>query len=201
VTVGTSPTRARILRAAGRLFVEQGYPAVTMRAIAGGLGMTAAGLYAHYPSKAALLGDYVETELKRFVYAVEERVGRASGPAERLRAFAEGHVLSALAEAELGPYNVQFALKQLAPHLAPEGQADLIAFQRRHLRLLTGIIGEGVEASAFRVREPTVTAFAILTMCDFVTNWYRTDGRLDAEAVARHHGELALRMVGAANGG
>ena len=192
-----SPPQERILRAAARLFVEHGYPAVTMRAVAGELGMTAAGLYAHYPSKAALLSDFVESELKRFALAVEERVERESGPVDRLRVFAEGHVLSALAEAELGPYNIQFALKQLAPYLTAAGQADLVAFQRRHLRLLTGILEDGLRAGLFEVCEPTVTAFAVLTMCDFVTNWYRPDGRLDAEAVARHHGELALRMAGA----
>ncbi len=190
-------TSERIPRAAARLFAEEGYSAVTMRAIASRVCMTAAGLYAHYPSKAAILADLVDAELKRFVIAVEDACSAASGPAEKLRCFAEEHVRQSLAEAELGPFNVHFALKQLTAHLPDDEQRRVAEAQLRHLNLLKGILREGLEQGEFAKLDITPTAFAILTMCDFVTNWYRPAGRLNSNEVARHHAELVLRMVAA----
>jgi AcrR family transcriptional regulator len=167
-----------------------------MRAIASRVGITAAGLYAHYPSKAAILGDFVEAELNRFVAAVESACEPEPDPRESLRRFAEEHVGQSLAEAELGPFNVQLALKQLAVHLPAAERQRLAATQRRHLELLKDILRRGVEGGEFAPLDVTPTAFAILTMCDFVTNWYRTNGRLSPGQLARHHAELVLKMVG-----
>ena len=191
-------SRDRIRRAAARLFTEEGYQAVTMRAIAGRLDMTAAGLYAHYPSKSAILADFVDSELERFIGAVEAGVEQAgSDPGRRLRSFASAHVAQSLAKAELGPFNVQHALRQLTAHLPPGTRRGLLEAQRRHLGILLDILRDGVEQGHFQVAELTPTAFAILTMCDFVTNWYRPEGRLAPDQVADHHARLVLRMVGA----
>lgn len=190
--------RERILRAAGQLFAEEGYEAVTMRGIAGRLGITAPGLYAHYPSKAAILADFVETELKRFLRAVETGCAAERGPIEKLGRFASEHVLQSLAASDLGPFNVHAALTQLTRQLPEPERQELLAVQRAHLRLLTAILAEGVERGLFACQErPTVTAFAILSMCDYVTTWFRPDGPLSPQEVAGHHRALVLRMVGA----
>lgn len=192
------PGRERILRAAGQLFAEEGYEAVTMRAIAGRLGITAAGLYAHYPSKAAILADFVETELKRFVRAVETACATEPGPIEKLGRFASEHVLQSLAAADLGPFNVHAALRQLTRQMPEPERQELLGVQRAHLRFLTAILAEGVERGLFAPEErPTATAFAILSMCDYVTTWFRPGGPLSPQEVADHHTALVLRMVGA----
>ena len=190
--------RERILRAAGQLFAKEGYEAVTMRAIAGRIGITAAGLYAHYPSKAAILADFVEAELKRFLRAVETACATERGPIEKLGRFASEHVLQSLAAADLGPFNVHAALTQLTRQLPEPERQELLAVQRAHLRLLTAILAEGAERGLVaRQERPTATAFAILSMCDYVTTWFRPGGPLSPQEVADHHAALVLRMVGA----
>jgi AcrR family transcriptional regulator len=47
-------TRARILEAAYRLFIEQGFHATSMRQVAGEAGVTVGGIYAHFASKEAI---------------------------------------------------------------------------------------------------------------------------------------------------
>lgn len=50
-----SPTRERILSAALEAFSSDGYAATSMRALADRVGLKAASIYAHFPSKEAIL--------------------------------------------------------------------------------------------------------------------------------------------------
>jgi len=47
-------TQARIVEAAYRLFIEQGFHATSMRQVAEGAGVTVGGIYAHFVSKEAI---------------------------------------------------------------------------------------------------------------------------------------------------
>ena len=49
-------TRAKILRAAGRVFRRQGYHAAGVDKVMAEAGLTAGGFYAHFDSKQALAG-------------------------------------------------------------------------------------------------------------------------------------------------
>lgn len=55
----TSPKRRQILDAAGKLFLGEGYAAVSMEAIARVAGVSKATLYAYFPGKDALFGAMV----------------------------------------------------------------------------------------------------------------------------------------------
>ncbi len=68
-------TRERILRAALRLFAEQGYGATSMREIAEQLGITKAALYYHFDSK--------EDIVRALLADVERQVGELADWAEQ----------------------------------------------------------------------------------------------------------------------
>lgn len=63
-------TKEKILFAAIELFSERGYSKVSMRDIAAAVGITAASIYNHYPSKETLLGSiyafYNDQQLRLF---------------------------------------------------------------------------------------------------------------------------------------
>lgn len=59
-----SPKAQQILAAAGRSFMEQGYGATSMEAIARLAGVSKATLYAHFTGKEALLAAVMETECR-----------------------------------------------------------------------------------------------------------------------------------------
>lgn len=73
----TAPTRRtrpkerkqQILTSAAKLFVQHGFPNVTMNAIAESVGITAGALYRHYPNKAELLASVVRQNLDSFPMA------------------------------------------------------------------------------------------------------------------------------------
>ncbi len=191
---GDTGTRSRILSAAAALFGERGYASTSMRAIAGAVGMTPPALYWHFKSKRAILHALLHQTLFDFLEAVE---GDVVGPTaeDRLRQYVRAHVLRALAQPRIGPYEALFGVRQLAPFLSEEGRAELVAGQRRHLDLLRSTLRDGCASGCFRELDVTSTAFAILSMCGHVTSWWKPTGPVLAEELAARYVDLALRMV------
>jgi AcrR family transcriptional regulator len=84
--------RARILKAAERLFAKDGYGGVSMRKVAKAAGCSPAALYLLFPHKRALLRNIWENALSEFdrVLARAERSARA--PLARLKALGGAYV-------------------------------------------------------------------------------------------------------------
>src|SRR5918996_6155556 len=77
-------TRERILEAAREMFVELGYEATTMRAIADRIEYTPTAIYHHFRNKEALLSELCGQDFRALVSAFQ-RIGRIEDPVERLR--------------------------------------------------------------------------------------------------------------------
>lgn len=191
-----SGSRSRILAAAMALFGERGYASTSLRAIANEVGMTPPALYWYFPSKQAILYELLRATVFNFLEAVEAEVVGPS-PGDRLRQFVRAHVVATLREPRLGPYEPLYGVRQLARFLSEEQRAELVAGQRRHLDLLRSALADGIRGGSFRELDVTATAFAIMSMCDFVTSWWKPDGRMGAEELAAQYAELTMRMVSA----
>ncbi|MFI1995395.1 TetR/AcrR family transcriptional regulator [Actinoplanes sp. NPDC020271] len=61
-----------IVEAAGQVFSERGYHAASMEEIAAGVGISAAALYRHFPSKYALFAECADVIADRLVAALDE---------------------------------------------------------------------------------------------------------------------------------
>ena len=59
-------------------------------------------------------------------------------------------------------------------------------------------IEAGVEAEVMTVADLKGTALALLSLSIDLVRWYHPDGPTTPDEIATLHGELALRMVGAA---
>jgi AcrR family transcriptional regulator len=79
-------TAQRVREAALKLFAARGFAAVSMREIAGEVGVQAAALYNHFPNKQALLADLMRAHMEDLLAAVlaaDTRVGPGSSHADR----------------------------------------------------------------------------------------------------------------------
>lgn len=76
-------TRDRILEAAREMFVEHGYEATTMRAIAKRVGHTPTAIYHHFRSKEALFAELASEDFRSLAGAFR-RIGGVEDPLERL---------------------------------------------------------------------------------------------------------------------
>lgn len=65
-------TRARILEASAKLFVERGFEATSVRDIAAAIGISNPSLYHHFSSKGALLEQLLAEPLARLQQAMQE---------------------------------------------------------------------------------------------------------------------------------
>src|SRR3954462_1127718 len=59
-----TPTRARIIKASRRHFLAHGFRGVTMDDLAAELGMSKKTLYAHFPSKTALVESVIREKIE-----------------------------------------------------------------------------------------------------------------------------------------
>ncbi len=88
-------TRERILEAARDMFVEHGYEATTMRAIASKIEYTPTAIYHHFRNKEALLTELCSIDFRALASAFLQ-IGRVKDPVERLRRVGEAYVSFAL---------------------------------------------------------------------------------------------------------
>lgn len=190
-----SESRARVVSAATALFVRDGYKATSMKAIASQLGISPPALYWHFDSKQELYLAAMESLLDAFVDYVAAQV-TASEPRAQLRQFVSGHVTWKLEQRDAaGAYTSSIGMRDIVHELPEEHQKVLIERQRRHLDRLRLILLAGADAGTFAVEDVRVTAFAILTMCEYVVSWYDPDGVLKPDEIARQYSDLAESMV------
>jgi AcrR family transcriptional regulator len=194
---GPAVTRERIVIAAARLFQQRGYDRTSISSIADAVGVTAPALYWHFESKADILFEFLRTTLTEFTAEIEQQLVGVQDSADRLRVFAASHTRSQLRQFDksLAYGELIFSASQLSRSLASAQIEELSALQRRHLALCREIVRAGIDAGEFDVSDPTVTAFAVLNICEHVNQWFNPDGQMSADDIAELHGELAVRLV------
>src|SRR6266699_1142117 len=84
-------TRRKILEAARRMFVQYGYEATTMRAIAAKIGYTPTAIYHHFRNKEALLTELSTQDFRALAQAFQQ-IGQVADPVERLRRIGKAYV-------------------------------------------------------------------------------------------------------------
>ncbi len=77
--------RDQLLKAAGILFVKNGYRATTTEAIAQRAGLSKGALYFHFKSKEEILCELLRWALDKFAVALESEAGESLGPGDVLR--------------------------------------------------------------------------------------------------------------------
>lgn len=134
--------RRRAIAAATRLFAAQGYDAVTMRAVAAELGVSAMTTYRYFDDKDALFAGVRAEAFRRFADRLESALATRGAPLTRLRRLKRAYVDFAVTEPDA--YRIMFELARAShsPELATESARAFGAL----LRTVT----EAVAAGALR---------------------------------------------------
>ncbi len=191
---GGQPTRDRILEVATNLVLDQGYAGTPVSQIAKVVGVTTAAVYYHFRSKEELYYTLIDRWYCQFLADLLESVAD-DGPAdELLRSFVRTYVYLQLRD---GPQTNRHGYDQVAASLSDESRQKLAAVQRQYLDSLRDILEQGEREGSFSVPDVTVSAFAILSACEYVFIWFKRDGRLSAREVADIYADLALQLASA----
>jgi TetR/AcrR family tetracycline transcriptional repressor len=151
-----SLTHPEILDAAFELLETKGFDAVSVRGVAGALGLTPTAMYTYYPNKQALLAGMVEQVLGRLhVGAVETQTDAAVAAAPRDRVHALARDLRTLLAERPGAVGLLLATPLDGPNAARIDEELLTAFTDAGLDL----VAAGRAAHAVRVHVLGAVAF------------------------------------------
>lgn len=187
-------TRHRIILTAARVFCEQGYAGAGMGEVAKACGLTKAGLYHHIRSKEQLLLEIQSYGMDVFEEQVLRPASAISDPLRRLEDCLERNVML-LAKR---PSREIAVILHEHNTLRGEARTRINARKKRYVRFLEQAFREAMRRRQIRRVNPRVAAFSFLGMVLWTYKWFRPDGVISAERLAREmravlFGGLALR--------
>ena len=177
-------SRDEILRAAAELFMEFGYAATSIDAVAERLGATKGRIYHHYRSKADLFFDVQVAAMNRLNEEVEPIARGPGNPALRLAAMALRHTRVLLTELPMQ----KVAVQGLERHLLGNSSAvkrlrSVIKMRDDYENMFAEVIDEGVRQGLFVDLPPKLATKPFFGALNWATVWYSQRRLQTAEAI------------------
>ena len=175
-----------VLETAARLIREKGYEAASVQDIADACGLTKAGLYYYIRSKEDLLLAIQSYGMDIFEERVLQPVRAIADPVERLKACMEKNIQLVT---EGWSKEVTIILHEHET-LTGAARQQINARKKRYVHFLESAFEEAMRAGRIRRVEPRVAAFAFLGQVLWVYKWFRPDGKIPADRLAREMQDL-----------
>ncbi len=170
-----------IVRAAALVFQRRGYHGATMADIAAEVNLTAGSLYHHFPGKEDLLAAVLAAGMEQITAGVRAVVDGDGSPAGKLRGIVHVHIRSEIEHANIAAA-VIFETRALLD--VPEIR-DQVVMQRDTLeKLYRQVIDQGIAAGDFRPVDAGIFVKTMFGALNWVSVWYRADGRLSGAQIA-----------------
>lgn len=184
----------RFLKAALRLFAKNGYAATSTREICNAVGLAHSAVYNYFPSKEAILLAIEEREMLKMQAGLDAilSAGADASPRERLD-FALKYTLN-VATRDQQAWRL---MADMLRSLKPRNRADVIARRDAYEKSVRELVAEYADsrgATDFNAKRITRYFFGI---CEGVSGWYRPDGPLDGESLARDGADFFIAAVDA----
>ncbi|MGA8437104.1 MAG: TetR/AcrR family transcriptional regulator [Candidatus Sulfotelmatobacter sp.] len=175
-------SRQEILRTAARLFQQRGYDATSMNDVAAALKLSKGGLYHHFQSKDEILFEIMNHAMEITEERVLNPVRGVPDPEERLRALIRLHI-----EVVLSPRDREITVMLHENHpLPPSLRKRINARKKDYVHFLENLMGEVQNKSrpSHHTKakvSPRAAAFALLGMINWIYQWYKPEGDLQAQ--------------------
>ena len=180
----------RIRKAAIALFTARGYHGTSVRAIADLVGLEAASLYYHFPSKQEILYDIFNRTMDYALEGLERALGGATGFEARLRAAVRFHVLF-----HIERQDEAFISHSELRSLTSPNRRRINVKRDRYEAMLRELLATGTTASVFETGDVRLATIAVLMMCSGVSDWFAARGPLTGDAVAGAYVEMVLGLL------
>jgi TetR/AcrR family transcriptional regulator, cholesterol catabolism regulator len=194
-------SRQEILRTAARLFQQRGYDATSMNDVAAALKLSKGGLYHHFQSKDEILFEIMNHAMEITQERVLNPVRSIADPQERLRALIRLHI-----EVVLSPRDREITVMLHENHpLPPALRKRINARKKDYIHFLESLMSEVQEKAQERAQEkvqnkahnqakgkvsPRAAAFALLGMINWIYQWYKPEGELQAQSLVPQFTDL-----------
>ena len=184
----------RILDAAANVFREKGYAGTRLADIAAASGIQTGSMYYYFKSREHLVIEMVLVAWKRTDDLARLSVDALPADAtalDRLSTALTAHLLSVLR-------NTMYtsALVRILGQIPDNVREQTVTHQRSYLGYLRGLIEDAIASGEIRADiDPSVTTILITGALNWAVEWYRPDGALSPEELARQVATLAFDGV------
>jgi TetR/AcrR family transcriptional regulator, cholesterol catabolism regulator len=187
--------RQDILRAAARLFQQQGYDATSMNDVAAALKLSKGGLYHHFQSKDEILFHIMSHAME----ITEERVinvvrridsSTLAGVEERLRTLIRLHI-----QIVLSPEDREITVMLHENHpLPPTLRRKINGRKKDYVHFVENLVTDiQRKRNSPASVTPRAAAFALLGMINWIYQWYKPDGDLNGDALVAQYTDIFFR--------
>lgn len=177
-------TRARLIRAAEKIFARDGFEAAKLEEIAAEAGYTRGAFYANFASKEDLFFALLEGEVSSRINTVERMTRSVQDPEAKLRAFRE-FFLTISQDRRWSLLALEFKLFAVRH---PEVKTRLAAMNRRLVKSRIGILRDIIEGTR---RKLPITPAAVAMSLSAVTNALGLEHMLDRSLMP----ETSLKQI------
>ncbi len=171
--------RMALLVAAVGMFNERGFHATSLEDVAASLGVTKPVIYHHLGNKEQVLFECVRLGLEELALGAQAARETAGTGLDRLKTF-----LRSYAESVMGDFG-KCVIRTGDELLSPQSRADLRALKSGIDDELRGMIEDAVADGSANVSDVRVTAFAFAGALNWPARWFRADGELKSQEMAR----------------
>jgi AcrR family transcriptional regulator len=184
--------RQEILRAAARLFQQQGYDATSMNDVAAALKLSKGGLYHHFESKDEILFHIMSHALEITEERVVKVARRIDGIEERLRTLIRLHI-----QVVLSPEDREITVMLHENHpLPPALRRKINARKKDYLVFVENLIAEVQrKRNSPSSVTPRAAAFALVGMINWIYQWYKPEGPLTGDALVQQYTDIFFHGV------
>ena len=182
-------SRQEILRTAARLFQQRGYDATSMNDVAAALKLSKGGLYHHFQSKDEILFEIMNHAMEITQERVLGPVRGIADPAERLRALIRLHI-----EVVLSPRDREITVMLHENHpLPPTLRKRINNRKKEYIHFVEGLMAEVQRSRQAKGSvSPRAAALALLGMINWIYQWYKPEGNLQANTLVPQFTELVF---------
>ncbi len=170
-----------IIRAAATVFQRRGYHGATMADIAAEVNLTAGSLYHHFPSKIDLLAAVLDAGMAQITAGVRAAIAQDGAPVQQFRAIVHTHIHSIIEHANIAAA-VIFESRALLE--SPDVRAPYVQQRDTLEALYRDVVQAGIDTGDFRAVDVGLFVKTLFGALNWVSVWYRADGRLSSTQIA-----------------
>lgn len=172
------------------LIYQNGFEAVSLRQLAGAVGIQAGSLYNHIASKQDLLFKLIHSIVLELNEQLEEELEGIDDPHEAMQVFIRYHITWYTARKK----QVFIGNMELRS-LKGENYTRIVALRRRYELTLVDILDRGIAKGLWQQEDTRVTARALIAMLSGVCVWYDPDGPYSIEDLVKIYTGLVFKGI------
>ncbi|HUN81608.1 MAG TPA: TetR/AcrR family transcriptional regulator [Phycisphaerae bacterium] len=180
MTQALGDRKADIHKAACSLFRKHGYAGTSVRQIAEQVGILGGSLYTHMDSKDELLWEILDAAADRFITTLREVCDSQLGVMQKLRRAIVSHIGVITSDLDVAAiYTFEWR------HLSDPRRKEFTRRRDEYERMFRGLVDQAIHERFIAAESAASATLFILSALNWVSTWYRPDGPMGSEEVAK----------------